>query len=61
MSTPLIDTPWRASIWQKFGAAITMLDNALRACPDQICRTAVYQGRVAHLSRSWPHQVPRDD
>ena len=33
-----MDTLWRASIWQQFGAAIDMLDNALRACPDTLWR-----------------------
>ena len=27
---------WRTIIWQQFGAAIDMLDNALRACPDEL-------------------------
>jgi hypothetical protein len=26
--------PWNTIIWQQFGAAINMLENALRACPD---------------------------
>ena len=33
-----MDTTLRTSIWQQFGAAIDMLDNALRACPDQLWR-----------------------
>jgi hypothetical protein len=31
-----MDTTWRTIIWQQFGAAIDMLDNALRACPDSL-------------------------
>ena len=27
---------WKTSIWQQFGAAIDDLDNALRACPDEL-------------------------
>jgi hypothetical protein len=27
---------WRTIIWQQFGAAITMLENALIACPDEL-------------------------
>lgn len=27
-------TPWKTIVWQQFGAAIDMLDNALNACPD---------------------------
>ena len=29
---------WKTIIWQQFGAAIDMLDNALRACPDELWR-----------------------
>jgi uncharacterized damage-inducible protein DinB len=29
---------WKRSIWQQFGAAIDTLDNALRACPDELWR-----------------------
>ena len=36
MSTPTMDTIWRASVWQQFGATIDMLENALRACPDEL-------------------------
>src|SRR3954452_25301780 len=31
-----MDSYWRAIIWQQFGAAIDMLDNAVRACPDEL-------------------------
>ncbi len=31
-----MDSAWRTSIWRQFGAAIDMLDNALRACPDEL-------------------------
>lgn len=27
---------WKTMIWQQFGAAIDMLENAMRACPDQV-------------------------
>src|SRR5262245_621849 len=27
---------WKTSIWQQFGAAIDMLDNALLACPEEL-------------------------
>ena len=32
----LTDPMWRTSIGQEFGAAIDMLDNALRACPEAL-------------------------
>jgi hypothetical protein len=31
-----MNIPWRPIIWQQFGAAIDMLNNALRACPDEL-------------------------
>ncbi len=31
-----MDTTWRTAIWQQFGAAIGMLENALRACPVEL-------------------------
>src|SRR5688572_23195200 len=33
---------WRTSIWQQFGATIDMLDNALRACPDERWRDRLW-------------------
>lgn len=33
----------RTLIWQQFGAAIDMLDNALRACPNKL-----WHGRLWH-------------
>lgn len=31
-----MDTYWKTSIWQQFGAAIDTLDNAIIACPDEL-------------------------
>ncbi|MCI0406722.1 MAG: DinB family protein [candidate division Zixibacteria bacterium] len=31
-----MDTTWKAIIWNQFGAAIDMLENAIRACPDGV-------------------------
>jgi hypothetical protein len=31
-----MDAMWRTIIWRQFGAAIGMLENALRACPDEL-------------------------
>jgi hypothetical protein len=33
-----MDKTWRNLIWQQFGAAIDMLDDALHTCPDQLWR-----------------------
>jgi len=27
---------WKTPIWQQFGAAIDMLENAMRACPEDV-------------------------
>ena len=37
-----MDPTWRTIIWQQFGAAIDMLDNALRACPDRLWRDRLW-------------------
>lgn len=31
-----MNIPWRTIIWQQFGAAIDMFENAVRACPDEL-------------------------
>lgn len=33
---------WRTIIWQQFGAAIDMLDNAIRLCPDELWREGLW-------------------
>jgi len=33
-----MDKTWKAVIWHQFGATIQMLENALRACPDELWR-----------------------
>ncbi len=45
-----MDTTYRTIIWQQFGAAIDMLDNAIRACPDQLWR-----------ERLWHHPAERPE
>jgi len=37
-----MNTTWKTMIWQQFGAAIDMLDNALRACPDDLWHTRLW-------------------
>ena len=27
---------WNAALWSQFGAAIDMLENAVRACPEEV-------------------------
>lgn len=31
-----METIWKTMIWQQFGAAIDMLENAMRACPEPV-------------------------
>ena len=40
-----MDMGWRASVWRQFGAAIDMLDHALRACPDELWQERLYNER----------------
>ena len=38
----LIETMWRTALWRQYGAAITMLENALVACPDSLWRDRLW-------------------
>jgi hypothetical protein len=40
-----MDATWKTIIWQQFGAAIDMLDNTLRACPDGLWQERLYNER----------------
>jgi hypothetical protein len=37
-----MDTTWKTSLWQQFGAGIDMLDNAVAACPDELWRVRLW-------------------
>ena len=37
-----MESPLKTTIWQQFGAAIDMLDDALRACPDHLWRAGLW-------------------
>lgn len=37
-----MDSTVKSSLWQQFGAAIDMLDNAVRACPDSLWRAQLW-------------------
>ena len=37
-----VDTFWKTTIWQQFGATIDMLDNALAACPDDLWQSRLW-------------------
>ena len=40
-----MEMAWKTLIWTQFGAAIDMLDNALRACPDELWQARLYNER----------------
>ena len=50
-----MDTLWRTSVWQQFGATIDMFDNALRACPDELWSACLWSGPAQQpgLSEFW--------
>jgi len=50
-----MNIPWRTIIWQQFGAAIDMLDDALRACPDELWRDRLWEdtSRWPGFSQFW--------
>jgi hypothetical protein len=37
-----MEDAWRTSVWRQFGAAIDMLDDALRACPPELWREMLW-------------------
>jgi hypothetical protein len=48
-------TTWKPILWLQFGAAIDMLGNALRACPDELWRDRVWDhpSERAEYSQFW--------
>jgi len=50
-----MNIPWRTIIWQQFGASIDMLDDALRACPDELWRDRLWEdtSRWPGFSQFW--------
>jgi hypothetical protein len=40
-----MDKTWKAVIWHQFGATIQMLENALRACPDELWQERLHEER----------------
>lgn len=43
---------WRAILWQQFGAAIDMLENALRACPEELWNMRLWNEPAAPAGSS---------
>jgi len=45
---------WRTFLWRQFGAAIDMLENALRGCPDELWGERLWEDRsLPALSAYW--------
>ncbi|WP_420627827.1 DinB family protein [Candidatus Leptofilum sp.] len=46
---------WKEIIWNQFGAAIDMLDNAIQACPDELWQEPLYheQGVDPGFAEFW--------
>ena len=43
-----MDNLWRTILWEQFGAAIDMLDNALIACPETLWRQRLWRDPPGH-------------
>jgi hypothetical protein len=48
-----MDAMWRESLWRQFGAAIDMLESALRACPEELWSARLWGGDRPELSEFW--------
>ncbi len=50
-----MDATWKTALWQQFGAAIDMLEGALRACPDELWRVRLWGDHAERpeLSEFW--------
>jgi hypothetical protein len=51
---------WKMIIWQQFGAAIDMLDDALCACPDELWRGRLWDNpsERPEYSQFWNYFYP---
>lgn len=38
-----MDITWRTSVWQQYGAAIAMLEDAIRLCPDHLWTAVLWK------------------
>jgi hypothetical protein len=50
-----MDQLWKEALWRQFGAAIDMLENALRACPDELWGASLWgeDAERPELSEFW--------
>ena len=48
VSNSEMDATWKRIVWQQFGAAIDMVDNAVRACPEEVWDGPARCGHLAY-------------
>ena len=48
-----MDPMWREILWRQFGAALDMLENALRACPEELWSARLWGGDRPDMSEFW--------
>lgn len=48
-----METSWKHGLWQQFGAAIDMLDNALFSCPDELWESPMWQEEPSGFAEFW--------
>jgi uncharacterized damage-inducible protein DinB len=46
----IVDTTWNQIIWQQFGAAIDMLENAIQACPEPLWNDRARRPEFWHVA-----------
>ena len=44
---------WKGIIWNQFGAAIDMLDNAIQACPDDLWQARLFPDEIPEFAEFW--------
>ena len=48
-----MNTTWKEIIWNQFGAAIDMLDNAIQACPDELWQARLFPDDIPEFAEFW--------
>lgn len=48
-----MDITWKEIIWNQFGAAIDMLDNAIQACPDELWQARLFSDQIPEFAEFW--------
>ena len=56
-----MEMTWNTSIWHQFGAAIDMLRNTLRGCPDELWQKRLYNDTYPNMPSFGAYAVPDVD